>query len=722
MSIETTPSSAPDPEWARITAAYQSSPDAHPVTTLVKETPEPVRFEFEKRPRPAWMMSGEQLRQWVVYARDNTLDAIRFHAAHSPYYLGWSVRGYRRLCLRWWEARHDDYRQQVATAKLMLRQAKEQPRGEARAAAESKARALLEVRRAEFKAHKKLHWIKTGISGLMLGVGGTVAATAGGLWVQILMAIAVILTGAWFGRPEEPTVAPVQAPTRTSHLGEETMRRVLVEANVVPERRAGEIRGVGIPHTDGPGIAYAVDLPSGIPASAALGKEKQKQIASALAVHSDWIDLDVDRSPGSSESRLKVWVSNGDPFAVVRTSPMLDQDGAINTFRDGVVVAFGKRGNPITLWIRDTSLIVAGATRRGKGMLLANILIGVAKDPWVNVRIFDGKGTAEHNPYAPISATFAKRNAERLAIATDAIVEELARRSDLLDEHGCEKIDDENYDEVMQLLGGREILIVDELATYTPKGTSPFADRITENLSQIAAVGAALGITLISLTQVPEVDVIRGRLRQNHVARAAMNTESPTASNTVLGDGMAGQGYDASRIPIDQPGRFWLATPETGVIEGRSYLVKPGDKRRVAAEAYEIRKAAGRLPGQWWDPVEEYLVAETGVSSAAGGEGGKGRIGAAVVALTLLDHLIDAASSTDRGEATRAEVFAHLATVDPQYGYRVEESNAQYSARVGKLLAAAMTAEGLDIKAVKVSTAEGKEARGFKLDDLNAAR
>jgi S-DNA-T family DNA segregation ATPase FtsK/SpoIIIE len=90
---------------------------------------------------------------------------------------------------------------------------------------------------------------------------------------------------------------------------------------------------------------------------------------------------------------------------------------------------------------------------------------------------------------------------------------------------------------------------------------------------------------------------------------------------------MAGAGYDASRIPLGQPGRFWLATPETGVIQGRSYLVKPDDKRRVVAEAYEIRKAAGRLPGQWRDPIEEQLVAETGVSSAAGGEGGKGRIG-----------------------------------------------------------------------------------------------
>jgi S-DNA-T family DNA segregation ATPase FtsK/SpoIIIE len=150
--------------------------------------------------------------------------------------------------------------------------------------------------------------------------------------------------------------------------------------------------------------------------------------------------------------------------------------------------------------------------------------------------------------------------------------------------------------------------------------------------------------------------------------------------------------------------------------------VKPEDKRRVVAEAYELRQAAGRLPGQWRDPIEEQLVIQTGVSSAAGGQDGKGRIGSAPVALTLLDHLIEAAASTGRDEATRAEVFAHLATVDARYGYRVDETDAQYSARAGKLLAAAMAAEGLDIKTARVVTEDGKDARGFRIEDLIAAR
>lgn len=697
MSIETTPSNAPDPEWERITA------------TLVKE-PETARvFEFEKRPRPAWMMSGEQLRQWAVYAKDNTVDAVRFHVTHSPYYLGWSVRGYRRLCLRWWEARQDDYRQQIATAKLMLRQAKEQPRGAARAADESKARALLEVRRAEFKAHKKRHWIRTGISGLILGGAGAAGVLAGGLWMQILMAVAVILTGAWFGRPEEPIVAPIQAPTRTSHLGEETMRRVLVEAGAVPEKRADEIRGVGIPHSEGPGIAYAVHTPSGIPAAVAVGKKQQ--IAAALGVHSDWLDLSV----GNVETLLLIWVASEDPFGVVRRSPLIGHKGALDLWNDGAPILFGKRGNVIRMRLRDLMMLIGGRTRSGKGMLLANLNLAMAKDVRINLRLFDGKASGEHNALAPLLATFVKKNPERLVMFTRAVLEDLDRRADFLDERGKSKLTEDLIEEI----GGIEVIEIDELATYTAKGTSPFVEEIVENLCQIAAVGAGLGVLLELATQVPEVDVVRGRLRQNLVARAAMNTESPGASNTIMGDGMAGQGFDASTIPLDQRGRCWFSTPDTGTIPARSGLVEDDDRPPVIAEGYELRKAAKRLPGQWRDPIEAKLLAWTGVSSAAGGERGNGRI----VRVTLLERLEIVARATGRDCATNAEVFRALsASQTAKYGQRDGETERAWSTRVGKLLKDELESLGVDLEAKKVTGPDGERTLGYTLADVLTAR
>jgi S-DNA-T family DNA segregation ATPase FtsK/SpoIIIE len=682
--------------------------DERPTLTLVKEPTEPtMQLVVEPRPRAAWMMSGEQFRQYAVYVKDNAVDAIRFHVTHTPYYLGWSVRGYRRLCLRWWRARDDDHRQMIRSAKLMLRDAKGKPADEAR------AKALLDVRRAEYKAHKKLHWIKTGISGFIIIAGTTAAATLGSWWVQILLALAVLITGAWFGRPEEAPIAVVQAPTRTSHLGEDTMRRVLTEAGVVPEKRGAEIRGVGIPHIDGPGIAYAVDLPSGIPATAALAKAEQ--IASALGVHLDWMDLELDRSAGSNASRLSIWVSSEDPFAVVRRSPLIGHKGALDLWNDGAPIVFGKRGNTVCIRVRDTMMLIGGATRRGKGMLIANLNLSAAKDVRVNLRLFDGKASGEHNAFSRILATFVKKDPERLVLFLRAVLEDMDRRSDFLDERGKAKLTEDLIEEI----GGIELIEIDELATYTARGTSRFVDEIVENLCQIAAVGAGLGVLLVCATQVPEVDVVRGRLRQNLIARVAMNTESPGASNTIMGDGMAGQGYDASQIPLNQPGRNWMSTPDTGAIGTRSFLVEDDDKPPIISDAYELRKAAGRLPGQWRDPIEEKLVAWTGVSSAAGGERGNGRI----ARVTLLERLEMIARSTGRGGATNAEVFAALAATNAaKYGRQDGETDRGWTTRVGKLLKDEIEGLGVGLDVKRVTGPDGERTPGYLLADITNAR
>lgn len=708
MSIDTFEQAAADTEERPTLSLVKDNEPAPVEGTVIEHQGELV---VRRRPRPAWTQSGEQLKQHLAYAWANSLDWAGHHTTHAPHYVARAPRGYGRLVARWVAAHRDHYPQIIRTAKEQLKEAGGRPAGE------QAAKDLIDAYRAEYRAHKKGHWIRTGVWGAVGGSSAGTAVVIGGTWIDILMALAALAVGAWHGRPEQHAVAAPKAPRKVSQLGEETMRRVLVEGGAVPEKRAEEIRGVGIPHTEGPGIAYSVDLPSGIPASVAVGKKEQ--IASALGVQAGWMDLSVDRAEGTSESRLKVWVSHQDPFDVVRPSPLLQHRGALDTWRDGLPISFGKRGNTIVLWVRDTSLLVGGATRRGKGMLLANLLIAVVKDPWVNVRIFDGKGTAEHNPFAPIAATFVKRNPERLAMFLRAVMAELDRRSDLLDEQGFEKVEDEQYEDLMRLLGGREVIVIDELATYTPRGTSEYADEITENLSQIAAVGAALGVLLISLTQVPEVDVVRGRLRQNHVGRAAMNTESGSASNTILGDGMTGQGYNASEIPITQPGRHWMTTPETGVVDARSFLVTPGEKRTVAAEAVELRREAGRLPGQWHDPIEAQLLAQTGVSSAAGGERGNGRI----VRVDLLERLEILAKGTGRGNVTNAEVFAALAATDPaRFGRRDGETDAGWAARAGKLVRDELDAAGAQIEVKRVPTSDGKRSQGYLLEDLTTAR
>ncbi len=89
---------------------------------------------------------------------------------------------------------------------------------------------------------------------------------------------------------------------------------------------------------------------------------------------------------------------------------------------------------------------------------------------------------------------------------------------------------------------------------------------------------------------------------------------------------------------------------------------------------------------------------------------------------SLINHLIDAAASTGRGNATKREVFAHMATIDPMYARAEGESDHFYWCRAGKLLANAMAEEILDVPVAQLTLAEGEpRVRGFRLNDLQEA-
>jgi S-DNA-T family DNA segregation ATPase FtsK/SpoIIIE len=164
-----------------------------------------------------------------------------------------------------------------------------------------------------------------------------------------------------------------------------------------------------------------------------------------------------------------------DPFDSTVRSPILDRREPLNTWRDGIPLVFDKRGRLVTVTISDYSLLFGGATRSGQGMGVANVLAGALLDPRVRIRLFDGKGTGEYVPHAPVLHTFVRRNPRRLRDFLRVEVEEMHRRTDLLVELGLSKL----TEDVIEKVGGIELVIVDELATYTaPEGAVTMAERV----------------------------------------------------------------------------------------------------------------------------------------------------------------------------------------------------------------------------------------------------
>ncbi|MFB6670171.1 hypothetical protein [Streptomyces parvus] len=461
-----------------------------------------------------------------------------------------------------------------------------------------------------------------------------------------------------------------------------------------------------------------------LPAHVTVSKliEKREEIAGALQVDENWLDIKQDGHP----TRCSFWIATSDPFDKVRRSPLLGQTTPLDLWNDGAPIAYNKRGETRHLTIRDIMLLIGGATRTGKGMALRNLICALALDPRINVRIVDGKPTGEHLVYAPIAATMFGRERNRLDFLLDAYEAEIERREDLLASLGESKM----TAKLLKRLS-IEVLIVDELATYTRKNVPGSAARMAR-LEFLSSVGAGLGVLLVLATQHPEVEVISAGLRGNMTGRWAQRTADADGTNAILGKGATGRGMRAHDIPRDKRGLGWLDMDGIAEELARSFLIDEedaGEASEIIAVGVELRRAAGRLPGQWDDPIEAYLVQMTGLTSAAGGPGGRGkpgRPGQAAANATVLDVLLD----TFKDEADRvplADVRAAFAAWNPrQWAQAEDEDDATYEGRFGKALGALIDEQlegtGVELEPKRWRVAgEEKRPRGYLLADVEAA-
>ncbi|MFE5847812.1 FtsK/SpoIIIE domain-containing protein, partial [Streptomyces niveus] len=411
----------------------------------------------------------------------------------------------------------------------------------------------------------------------------------------------------------EPAALDEEAP-----LTDAQINRALRAAKVFTSDEQ-EVRMVGlIERADANASKCTFKLPDGVTVSKLV--EKREEIAGALQVDVNWLDIKEDGHPG----RCSFWIASSDPFDTVRRSPLLGRTTALDLWHDGAPIAYNKRGETRRLTIRDIMLLIGGATRTGKGMALRNLICALALDPRINVRIVDGKPTGEHLVYAPIAATMFGRERDRLDLLLDAYEAEIERREDLLASLGQSKM----TAKLLKKLS-IEILIIDELATYTRKSVKGAAARM-DRLELLSSVGAGLGVLMVVATQHPEVDVISAGLRGNMTGRWAQRTADADGTNAILGKGATGRGMRAHDIPRDKRGLGWLDMDGIAEELARSFLIdeeEAGEASEIIAVGVELRRAAGRLPGQWDDPIETYLVHMTGLSSAAGGPGGRGKPG-----------------------------------------------------------------------------------------------
>ncbi|MFJ5785500.1 FtsK/SpoIIIE domain-containing protein [Streptomyces hydrogenans] len=484
---------------------------------------------------------------------------------------------------------------------------------------------------------------------------------------------------------------------------------------------------VGDVHRDHLGWTVIVVLPAGQDVNADKVIDKRIQIAGEMAVDESLLLLErVKPGEGGHARMLRVSRFHTDPFGIAHRSPLIGRTDPLDVWNGGAPVASGPRGDLVCIPLRDVALLIGGASRTGKGVAIAALVCAAALDPRVNVRIVDGKGSGEHNRSARIAATFFKHSPERLLALLLVAKDEMDRRYGRLADLGRSKLDGDLLHEMPI-----ELIVVDELYPYT---THPkLGAKILRLLILLGSQGLGAGIILVLATQTPMVAVVPRLLRNNVGGRWAMRMEDATSSNTILGDGKAGQGFDSSKISDETRGVGWLGLGGTPV-KARSHYLTDAEVADIIAQAHALREAASRLPGQWDDPLEAALVTRTSVSTAGGGPGGRGDAGGGTYAHDDTDDDTNEADdfdpyAGDDDEGPDDEKLAVLVLILALYDGEARAHQADIAARlnddgthgtgwnsnsVGGLLRAA----GIEPKSVRVG---GKSAKGVDLLELRLA-
>jgi S-DNA-T family DNA segregation ATPase FtsK/SpoIIIE len=136
------------------------------------------------------------------------------------------------------------------------------------------------------------------------------------------------------------------------------------------------------------------------------------------------------------------------------------------------------------------------------------------------------------------------------------------------------------------------VIACDELAFYLTAEDRKQRSRFAELLRDLVARGRAAGVIVIAATQKPAADVVPSALRDLFGFRLAMRCTTPQASDTILGQGWASQGYSAATIGLSQRGVGLLLAEDGVPVRLRSFYLDDRALDQLAERACSLRADA----------------------------------------------------------------------------------------------------------------------------------
>lgn len=710
MSIERIPSNDSDPEWEQIVAGYLNTPAPEPA--LQSASPAIAGQALPADPMgdsplvPGWVRTTGGWKGRTAVGRVNSTRQFRKWVRRQKTEHGHGAqtfRGMRRTFL-WIQgaegsqvvaARHEvqqaqrDYKAAKWShdRRLVSGKEKDKRRRDMEESFGDSVSAMSRYRAAQRDA--RLRRLARGA----VALGPIAAAEGAGLSLLggtggLLAAGTTLLTFALLGRR---TSAGELYTDRDAKIGDgdrmtdEMVNRVYRSAKVIGSEDVVKLLSPCTLTADGSAWEVRIELPDGIPASKALGATAQLANGFGVSVQQ------ISQAKGAREDWLTLRVTLNVPFTgKPHKGPLLTAD-KVNLW-EPVPMAVSERGDVMTVeWFEKTALF-GGEPGSGKSAAANNPLLAAALDVVADLYLADGKGGFDLSPFEGIAQMIDTDGdpAKLLAILTHLWEVVLPGLKQVVKDHSVRK-----FSEALASQDDRvrwTVVYIDEWASYMAAASPEQQKELERLLRLITQQGRAYAVIVIAATQKPDSNAVPTGIRDILSTRWAGRCMTPEASDTILGKGRASAGYNAQRILKSQRGVGFLQTGETSEPAlTQSYFYTDDEVEAILRRAYQLRAAAGVLPA----------VTEPEV--------------------TILNHLIKAAAGTGRGNVTRAEVFAHLATVDEEFVRADGESDVRYASRAGSVLKERLAEFDVELPAGQFPH-DGKRVWGWTLGTLQAAR
>jgi DNA segregation ATPase FtsK/SpoIIIE-like protein len=246
-----------------------------------------------------------------------------------------------------------------------------------------------------------------------------------------------------------------------------------------------------------------------------------------------------------------------------------------------IPVGVDEHERPVSIGLVERNLLLGGEPGAGKSVAQSLLIATAALDPHVDLWLMDGK-RVELAVWRESARAFVGPSIDDAIDILHQLQHDMEQRYELLLDQRRRKVE---HGDGLRL----QVVGCDELAFYTCGGERKAREEFNYCSTDLIRRGRAAGIIWIGATQKPSADVVPTSLRDLVGYRWALRCATRGASDTILGAGMATNGYTASDIAGDQRGVGYLIAEGEQPIRLRSYYLSDHDLDTLAARARALR-------------------------------------------------------------------------------------------------------------------------------------